>query len=66
MDANQSVTNLRESIGIDQMSKAWVKEFVLKDIFLQKMPYKIINQRVEHGEEQSESPVEFMVAMKDF
>jgi len=30
------------------------------------MPFKIINQRVEHGEEQSESPVEFMIAMKDF
>ena len=30
------------------------------------MPFKIMNQRVEHGEEQSESPVEFMVAMKDF
>jgi hypothetical protein len=33
------------------MPKAWAKEFVLKDIFLQKMPYKIIDQRVDQGEE---------------
>ena len=57
---NQSVSKLFRSVGSES------ENFDVQDIFLQKQPYKIVDQVVEHGEEQSYAPIQFKTALQNF